>query len=889
MFEKEVYQMTAKDNKKMVLIPAGEYMMGTDKGYPEESPPHKVKVVSFYMDEKPVTNAEYKKFCDETKHHCPGSPRWPDMPNHFSDYPDHPVINVGWGDAMAYAKWTGKRLPTEEEWEWAASGGLQNPAYPWGDAPADGTKVNYSDKNSEFPWFDPACDDGWKYTSPVGIYPPNGYSLYDMAGNVYEWTEDWMWSYSDTIHNTEVFKDGWGGSRVARGGCYFSIPKDLRVTRRMALLGGGGNSGVGFRCVMDLAGVEHKEKDILHYKHSEPGWDNFLDDMHVKIPDRQELCIGYGPSVNERELRHYKNMGVTSIEEYVTWESCEKTEGHWDFSFWDSELKKIREAGLKWLPFVIAGPAYSLPDWYRESRDFEGLVCIEHNVETKIQSFWDKNFYIYVERFLKAFAEHFAPESIEGLLFGISGDFGEAIVPVSGGGWTFNIPGLYHTHSGYWAGDRFARADFRTKMSEKFGGDINKLNTSWGTEYKSFGAVSVPDVKTGIHNFRVYEGSEAGYYSTNDACRRRRWIDFIDWYRLSMTEYAAFWMDTARKYFPETELYLCTGGQAEPWHASEFAQQSKISAKAGGGVRITNEASDYNANFTVTNWVTSACRFYGGYFSFEPAGQVTERGVVCRVYNGAATGARSLHYYGGNIMGNKERAENFAKNVHFLKEGGVTREIGLLNPDTPIVLDTHRLGEMNSKFSLMRDYTDYDFICDLTVSDGILDTIKALIIPVDGYYKTETLKKILDFAEKGGLVIGIDLKLLRDLDEDKDYIDLLFGANGKAVGKGHTFFVGGSLGAGVTASSTASQFIRKHGDKEATEKMQKEICDPMTVFLRSHGVNVTDGILDDVFTAERYGKILIMNYSGSDVTRSFTRSNGETLTIEVKDLEILEV
>lgn len=871
-------KMTPKDNKEMVLIPAGEYIMGTDKGYPEEGPPHAVKVSSFYMDTTPVTNAEYRRFCDETGHGYPPSPRRADMPDVFTDYPDHPVVHVSRDDAAAYARWAGKRLPTEEEWEWAASGGLQNPLFPWGDEPADGTKANYSDKNSEFPWFDPTCDDGWKYTSPAGSYPPNGYGLYDMAGNVFEWTEDWMWSYTDTVHDTEAFKDGWGGSRAARGGCYFSIAKDLRVTRRMALLGGGGNSGVGFRCVADPEGMIHKEKDIVHYKQSEPGWDSFLDGMHVKIPDGQELCIGYGPPVRERELLHYKNMGVTSIEEYVTWESCEKQEGVWDFSFWDGELKKIRDAGLKWLPFIIAGPAYSLPDWYRESREFEGLVCIEHNVETKIQTFWDKNFYKYIERFLRAFAEHFASESIEALLFGISGDFGEAIVPVSGGGWTFNIPGLYHTHSGYWAGDRFARADFREKMSEKFGGDIGRLNASWGTDYKSFGAVSVPDIKTDRDNFRVYEGSPAGTFGTEDACRRRRWIDFIDWYRASMTGYAAFWMNTARRYFPDTELYLCTGGQAEPWHASEFAAQSKISADAGGGVRITNEASDYNANFTVTGWVASACRFYGGYFSFEPAGQVTERGVVCRVYNGAATGARSLHYYGGNIMGNKERAENFAKNVHLLKEGGVRREIGLLYPDTPIVLDTRRLGEMNGRFALMRDYTDYEFICDMTVSDGILDTVKALVITSDGYYKTGTMKKILDFAEKGGLVVGIGLKLLRGLDEDRDYLGLLFGENGKAVGKGHTLLLGAPSG-----------FSRRRGDREAAGIMQREIFGPMTDFLSSRGVFVADGILDDVFTAERYGKMLIMNYSGGGVTRTFTRSDGEKFTAAVEDLEILEV
>ena len=123
-------------------------------------------------------------------------------------------------------------------------------------------------------------------------------------------------------------------------------------------------------------------------------------------------------------------------------------------------------------------------------------------------------------------------------------------------------------------------------------------------------------------------------------------------------------------------------------------------------------------------------------------------------------------------MANEERAMNFADNVHFLHEGGVKRKIGMLYPDTPIVLNPSRMGQMNSAFALMRDYTDYVYACDLTIEDGILNTLRALILPLDGYYKTATLEKIRHFVEEGGLLVGINLSQLRDLEKDEDYLEL---------------------------------------------------------------------------------------------------------------------
>ena len=169
----------------MALIPAGEFEMGSDTGKNNERPVHTVTLDAFYMDMYEVTNAQYKVFID-------ANPEWQkeNIPPAFHDgvylrlwdgntYPegkaDHPVIYVSWYAAMAYAEWVGKRLPTEAEWEKAARGELIGQTYPWGDT-HDATLANYTRYHNA-----PVA---------VGQYPPNGYGLYDMAGNISEWCLD---------------------------------------------------------------------------------------------------------------------------------------------------------------------------------------------------------------------------------------------------------------------------------------------------------------------------------------------------------------------------------------------------------------------------------------------------------------------------------------------------------------------------------------------------------------------------------------------------------------------------------------------------------------------------------------------------------------------------
>ena len=225
---------TSGTPKGMVKIPGGEYTAGLDadiafaecnkyldnckRSWFTDETPHGETVRSFNMDKYEVTQAEYERVMGEN-------------PSNFKGK-NLPVERVTWHEAKAYCERVGKRLPTEWEWEKAAKGG-RDTIYPWGDE-FDGSKANFCDRNCKFDWKAGQFDDGYKNTAPVGSYPPNGYGLHDMAGNVWEWTA------SDY--------DGSGTRKVLRGGSWYDFPYGMRSAYRGRIGPSGRDDILGFRC-----------------------------------------------------------------------------------------------------------------------------------------------------------------------------------------------------------------------------------------------------------------------------------------------------------------------------------------------------------------------------------------------------------------------------------------------------------------------------------------------------------------------------------------------------------------------------------------------------------------------------------------------------------------
>lgn len=229
----------------MVLIPAGTFMMGSND-YDDEKPPHQVSVEAFYMDKYEVTVAQYQKFLAANP-----SQTKPDNWNEQLQNSNRPVVYVSWHDAVAYCEWLSKqrgkrvRLPTEAEWEYAARGGLSGKKYPWGDE-ISSSQANYGNR-----WDSEWSKGPGKYLREVGSYAKNGYGLYDMAGNVWEWCSSLYKSYP---YNRADGRENMSASdaRVLRGGSWFSIPTNCRCAYRVRPAPTFRDVNVGFRCAQDV-------------------------------------------------------------------------------------------------------------------------------------------------------------------------------------------------------------------------------------------------------------------------------------------------------------------------------------------------------------------------------------------------------------------------------------------------------------------------------------------------------------------------------------------------------------------------------------------------------------------------------------------------------------
>jgi sulfatase modifying factor 1 len=289
---------TSGSTEDMVKLDGGPFLMGTesDEGFPQdgEGPIRRVTLDPFWIDRYPVSNEQFAEFVRRTGYvteserfgwsfvfhlhippeeydkkvdrTAPGVEWWckvdgatwrhPEGPgSHIEGREHYPVVHVSWSDAAAYAEWAGKRLPTEAEWEYASRGGLEQMTYPWGNELTPNGEHLCNIWQGEFPHLNTA-EDGYVGTAPVNSYKPNGYGLYTITGNTWEWCNDW---FHPTFHITATLLNPQGPSvgttKVMKGGsylCHKSYCNRYRVAARTSNTPDSATTNISFRCVRDI-------------------------------------------------------------------------------------------------------------------------------------------------------------------------------------------------------------------------------------------------------------------------------------------------------------------------------------------------------------------------------------------------------------------------------------------------------------------------------------------------------------------------------------------------------------------------------------------------------------------------------------------------------------
>ena len=498
----------------------------------------------------------------------------------------------------------------------------------------------------------------------------------------------------------------------------------------------------------------------------------------------QDLRMG-----NELEfagmLKTAKELGVTGIEYYVSWGFAEPEEGKWNWSIYKRDARRVKESGFQYIPAIIV---QNLPRWVRNNPAYPRASNVDTGLETdSLSIFADKTREAY-DRFYAEFAKELGPE-VDMLRVWTPYDFGETAYPA--GIASFAFP-LKNEGPGLWVNEPDARAHFKRKMKAKYG-SLADLNRAWDTRFTSFDSLDYP----------------------KDATHKRYWLDFINWYHDAFTEELGKLLDIARKHFPTTPLNINIGGG--PYEKINLGQDLtgivKMCAEKNVCVRTPTGAM---VPFLFTKRVATAARHYPPpKFSSEPIdGSAPKKEIAVALFKDLTTGV-NWHF---DYLPNVARGKDFFEEYRRLWRGGAYPEV-----DGALFFPTsaHRLEDWNNwrgkGFSFtggfpeglmplaekLRDSWDYDVVDERLANDNVLSAYKTLFWPIGNLAEAETLRKIHDWIERGGILLVKDLAKITTVEGDAGAFAALSRPTSSAVpmkpgrmikaGKGYVFDGQGDL------------------------------------------------------------------------------------------------
>ena len=587
--------------------------------------------------------------------------------------------------------------------------------------------------------------------------------------------------------------------------------------------------------------------------------------------------------LEDKSFENCKKAGLTSVQSYVTWAEIERESGKFDFSTYDILVEKLKKHNLKWVPFFILGPNYATPKWFQESDECIYAECLEHNKESRIQSIWNPFLPKQVDRFLKILSEHYQDKGIlESICLGISGNWGESIYPVEGGFYKD-----FHSHKGWWCGDKYAIQDFKKYVIRKYN-SLDEINAAWRTDLSSFKLIDFPNLRYSypvsreIYKFipSFLRPSVKFIYNLlksnskkeiKDIISQQQWLDFIEWYMASMTNWAEFWLETVRKYFPDNEIYLVTGGDGNPMMGADFSAQTKMAAKYNAGIRVTNQTDDYSYSFALTRLVASASKFYKSYFTTEEVWINKPESVMMRIFDVITSGAKG--FYCKNIIGAgkdyctkkdfpagkpTKGAEILSKNLHYFQLSKPIVKTAVFFPNTSIIFEPLTLDSLYKQCAKLRDVLDFDLLDENMIKDGALEDYKFFIIIEGKPLSKEILGKIEKWVESGGIFVS--QKLIKTFPMENNKL--------KKIGQGYVSFYSGK-------------------EKKYLDFIKETVYNQKKIYPWK-GIPVIDGEWDRVYATRLIDKIIYYNDNNFEVSKKvgseFVKIKANSIKVEQSKL-----
>jgi hypothetical protein len=440
------------------------------------------------------------------------------------------------------------------------------------------------------------------------------------------------------------------------------------------------------------------------------------------------------PSV-ESQVR-LKNLGLVANEDYIAWGAIEREPGHWDWRQHDAVQTNQHKAGLR---YVVYDWIHFPPVWLRDQQTNSRTLmrCLEHGQEANYLSIFDPHTIVWYDHFYKNLHEHFG-NSIDDVYACILGPYGEGNYPLMVPDWIK----MGHCHEGYWCGDDYAIQSFQIAMKCAYP-QIAKLNSAWGTDYKSFDDVRPPK--------EISEKFKASPESFPSAQNKRRWLDFITWYHRAIIDFAEQSIRALLKYYPPEKVRAKPGGSAGGVNPIPWGTYCPGYAKMAQPYRIVLQPADCQGAIFADKWMGTAYQFYHVTECTEPAGNLAENAFVRRMFSDAAAGGSQFFSYEYEA-----HASNLMKYVHLLTGKSGETEIAIYCPTTLYRLGANLQPTIKAA-SALRDHSDFDVLDELLINDGALTTnrYKVLLLFQADIVDQPILGQFDSFLANGGRIIQI--------------------------------------------------------------------------------------------------------------------------------------